>query len=157
MGFCLLRLAAAASNSTAHTVSITVDGKAVPFYLCFINSSSLRNRNLNYKLHSSSTTKQIDVGLFNLGGFHLADEDMPDKADRPEVLRVLDVLLRRLSDGERLPLAVVKLVRQGDAVSSPAEDADGAQQSAAEACAARFAEAAIAVQPAPRSSVRCCG
>ena len=103
MDFCLLRLAAAAplvsvsaaSNSTAHTVSITVDGKAVPFYLCFINSSSLRNRNLNYKLHSSSTTKQIDVGLFNLGGFHLADEDMPDKADRPEVLRVLDVLLRR--------------------------------------------------------------
>ena len=61
-----------------------------------------RNRNLShYKLHSSSTTKQIDVGLFNLGGFHLADEDMPDKADLPEVLRVLDVLLRRLSDGER--------------------------------------------------------
>ena len=67
---------------------------------------------LNYKLKSSSTTKQIDVGLFNLGGFHLADEDMPDKADRPEVLRVLDVLLRRLSDGERLLLALVKLVRQ---------------------------------------------
>jgi len=89
---------------------------------------------LNYKLKSSSTTKQIDVGLFNLGGFHLADEDMPDKADLPEVLRVLDVLLRRLSDGERLPLALVKLVRQcvagqGDAVSSPAEDTDGAQQS----------------------------
>jgi len=141
VGFCLLRLAAAASlvsvsaasNSTAHKVSITVDGKAVPFYRCFINSSSLRNRNLShYKLHSSSTTKQIDVGLFNLGGFHLADEEMPDKADLPEVLRVLDVLLRRLSDGERLPLALVKLVRQcvagqGDAVSSPAEDADGAQ------------------------------
>ena len=47
---------------------------------------------LNYKLHSSSTTKQIDVSLFNLGGFHLADEEMPDKADLPEVLRVLDVL-----------------------------------------------------------------
>ena len=53
MGFCLLRLAAAASlvsvsaaaNSTAHKVSIKVDGKAVPFYRCFINSSSLRNRN----------------------------------------------------------------------------------------------------------------
>ena len=26
---------------------------------------------------------------------------MPDKADLPEVLRVPDVLLRRLSDGER--------------------------------------------------------
>jgi len=55
---------------------------------------------------------------------------MPDKADLPEVLRVLDVLLHRLSDGERLPLSLVKLVRQcvagkGDAVSSPAEDADG--------------------------------
>ena len=64
VGFCLLRLAAAASlvpvpaasNSTAHKVSITADGKAVPFYRCFINSSSLRNRNLSqYKLHSSST------------------------------------------------------------------------------------------------------
>jgi len=60
---------------------------------------------------------------------------MPDKADLPEVLRVLDVLLPgrgRLSDGERLPLALVKLVRQcvarqGDAVSFPAEDGDGAQ------------------------------
>jgi len=49
VGFCLLRLAAAASlvsvsaasNSTAHIVSITVDGKAVPFYRCFIISSSL--------------------------------------------------------------------------------------------------------------------
>jgi len=141
VGFCPLRLAAAASlvsvsaasNSTAHKVSITVDGKAVPFYRCFINLASLLNRNLsptnkrvrlNYKLHSSSTTKQIDVGLFNLGGFHLADEEVPDKADLPEVLRVLDVLLRRLSDGERLPLALVKIVRQcvagqGDAVSSP--------------------------------------
>jgi len=62
----------------------------------------------------------------------LADEEMPDKAELPEVLRVLDVLLRRLSDGERLPLALVKLVRQcvarqGDAVSSPTEDLDGAQ------------------------------
>jgi len=119
VGFCLLRLAAAASlvpvpaasNSTAHKVSITADGKAVPFYRCFINSSSLRNRNLsptnkrvrlNYRLHSSSTTKQIDVGIFNLGGFHLADEEMPDKADLPEVLRVLDVLLRRLPDGDSL-------------------------------------------------------
>ena len=85
----------------------------------------------------------------------MADEDMPDKADRPEVLRVLDVLLRRLSDGERLPLAVVKLVRQGDAVSSPVEDPDGAQKSVAEACASRSAEIAIAFQRAPRSSVRC--
>ena len=72
----------------------------------------------------------------------MADEEMPDKADFPEVLRVLDMLLRRLSDGERLPLSLVNLVRQcvtgqGDAVSSPAEDADGAQQSAAEACASR--------------------
>ena len=82
--------------------------------------------NQHYKFHSSSTTKQIDVGLFSLGGFHLADEGILDKADLPEVLRVPDVLLRRLSDGERLPLALVKLVRQcvagqGDAVSSPAE------------------------------------
>ena len=157
----------AASNSTAHEVSITVDGKAVPFHRCFINSSSLRNLSptnkrvrLNCKVHSSSTTKQIDVGLFNEGGFHLADEDMPDKADLPAVLRVLDVSLRRLSDDERLPLALVKLVEQcvagqGGAVSSPAEDADGAQQSAAEACASRFAEITIAVQRAPRSSVRC--
>jgi len=118
------------------------------------------NHRLNYKLNSSSTTKQIDVGLFNLGGFHLADEEMRNKADLPEVLRVLDVLLRRLSDGERLPLALVKLVRQcvagqGDAVSSPAEDAEGAQQSAAEACASRFAEITIAVQRASRFSLRC--
>ena len=63
--------------------------------------------NQHNKLHSSSTTKQI-----NLGGFHLADEEMPDKADLPAVLRVLDVFLRRLSDGERLPLALVKLVRR---------------------------------------------
>jgi len=35
---------------------------------------------------------------------YLADEEMPDKADLPEVLRVLDVFLRRLPDGERLPL-----------------------------------------------------
>ena len=73
--------------------------------------------------------KQIDVGLFNLGGFHLVDEDIPDKADLSEVLRVLNVLLRRLSDGKRPPLALFKLVRQcvagqGNAVSSPAEDAD---------------------------------
>jgi len=149
VGFCLLRLAAAASlvsvsaasNSTVHKVSIAVDRKAVPYYRCFMNSSSPRNRNLsptnkrarlNYKLHSSSTTKQIDVGLFNLAGFHLADEEMPDKTDLLEVLRVLDVLLRRLSDDKRLPLAVIKFVRQyvagqGYAVSSPAEDADGAQ------------------------------
>jgi len=88
VGFCLLAAAAslvsasAASNSTAHKASIEVDGKAVPFYRCFINSSSIRNRNLsptkkrirlNYELHFSSTTKQIDVGLFNLGGFHLED------------------------------------------------------------------------------------
>jgi len=121
MGFCLLRLAAAASlvsvsaasNSTVRKVSIAVNEKAVPFYRCFINSSSLRNRNLShYKLHSLSTTKKIDVGLFNLGGFHLADEEMPDKAGLPEVLRVLNVLLRRLSDGERFPLALVKLVKQ---------------------------------------------
>ena len=121
MGYGLLRLAAAASpvsvsaasNSTAHKVSITVYGKAVPFYRCFINSSNLRNRNLSHcKFHSSSTTKQIDVGLFNLGGFHLADEEVPDNADLPEVLSVLDVLLRRLPDGERLPLVLVKLVRQ---------------------------------------------
>ena len=46
---------------------------------------------LNYKLHSSSTTKHNYVGFLNLGGFHLADEEMPDKADLPEVLRVLDV------------------------------------------------------------------
>ena len=63
---------------------------------------------LCYKLHSP----QIDIGLFNLGGFHLADAEMPDKADLPEVLRVLDVLLRRLPDGERLPLALVKHARQ---------------------------------------------
>ena len=86
------------------------------------------NHRLNYKLHSSSTTKQIDVGLFNLGGFHLADEEMPGKV---EVLRVLNVLFRKLPDGECLPLALVKLVRQcvagqGDVISSPAEDADGA-------------------------------
>jgi len=81
----------------------------------------------------------------------LADDEMPDKANLPEVLRVLDVLLRRLSDVERLPLALVKLVRQ---CTSPAEDADGAQQSAAEACASSFAEIAIAVQRAPRFSVR---
>ena len=61
----------------------------------------------------------------------MADEEMPDKANLPEVLRVLDVLLRKLPDGERFPLALVKLVRQcvagqGDAVSSPDEDADGA-------------------------------
>ena len=101
-----------------------------------------KSERLNYKLHSSSTTKKVDVGLFNLSGFHSADEEMPDKAELPEVLRVLDVLLHRLPDGERPPLALVKLVRQrvakqGDAVSSPAEDADGAQQSAAEACAFR--------------------
>ena len=95
---------------------------------------------LCYKFHSS----QIDIGLFNLGGFHLADAEMPDKADLPEVLRVLDVF-PGLSDGALFPLALVKLVRQcvagkGDAVSYPAEDADGAQQSAAEACASRFAE-----------------
>ena len=70
------------------------------------------NHRLNYKLNSSSTTKQIDVGLFNLGGFHLADEEMRNKADLPEVLRVLDVLLRRLSDGERLPLALVNQARE---------------------------------------------
>jgi len=101
VGFCLLRLAAAASlvsvsaasNSTANKVSITVDGKAVPFYRCFISSSSPRNRNLShFKLHSSSITKQIAVGLFNLCGFHLADEEMPDKADLPEVLRVTPFL-----------------------------------------------------------------
>jgi len=85
---------------------------------------------------------------------------MPDKADLPEILRVLDVLLHRLSDGERLPLALVKLVRkcvagQGQAVFSPADDSGGAQQSAAEACASRFAEIAIAVQLLPRSSARC--
>jgi len=83
-------------------VSITADGKVVPFYRCFISSSSPRNRNLsptnehirlNYTLHFSSTTKRIDVGLFNLGGFHLADEEIPDKAYLPEVLRVLDAFL----------------------------------------------------------------
>ena len=42
----------------------------------------------------------------------MADAEMPDKADLPEVLRVLDVLLRRLPDGERLPLALVKHARQ---------------------------------------------
>ena len=94
-------------------------------------SKSEPNHRLNYKLHSSCTTKQIDVGLFNLGDFHLADEEMPDKTDLLEVLRVLDVLLRRLFDGELLPLALVELVRQcaagqGDVISSPAEDADGA-------------------------------
>jgi len=47
------------------------------------------NHRLNYTLHSLSTAKQVDVGLFNLGGFHLADEEMLDKADLPEVLRVL--------------------------------------------------------------------
>ena len=62
---------------------------------------------MNYKLHSSSTAKQIDVGLFNLGGFHLADEEMPDKADLPEVLRALDVLLRRLSARGALPCLVL--------------------------------------------------
>ena len=59
----------AASNSTAHRASSTVDGKALPFRRCFISSSSLWNLSptskrvrLNYRLHSSSTTKQIDVG-----------------------------------------------------------------------------------------------
>jgi len=90
----------------------------------------------------------------------LADEETPDKAGLPEVLHVLDVLLRRLPDGKRPPLALVKLVRQcvageGDAVFSPAEDADGAQQPAAEACASRFSEITIAVQCALRSCVRC--
>ena len=89
----------------------------------------------------------------------MADEEMPDKAELPEVLRVLDVLLRRLPDGERLQLALVKIVRQcvagqGDAVSSPAEDADGAQQPAAEACASKSAEKVIAFQRAPH---RCSG
>jgi len=42
----------------------------------------------------------------------LADEEMPDKADLPEVLRVLDVLLRRLPDGERFPWALVKLAQR---------------------------------------------
>jgi len=157
VGFCLLRLAAAASfvlvsaasNSTAHKVSITVDERRCRF--TGASSTHQASGRLNYKFHSSSTTKQIDVGLFNLGGFHLADDEMPDKANLPEVLRVLDVLLRRLSDVERLPLALVKLVRQ---CISPAEDADGAQQSAAEACASSFAEIAIAVQRAPRFSVR---
>jgi len=37
----------AAPNSTAHKVGITADGKAVPFYRCFINSLSLRIRNLS--------------------------------------------------------------------------------------------------------------
>jgi len=69
---------------------------------------------------------------------------MPDKADLPAVLRVLDVPLRKLPDDVRLPLAP-RLVRQCvagkcDAVSSPAEDPDGAQNSATEACASRFAE-----------------
>ena len=60
---------------------------------------------LNYKHHFSSTRKQVDVGLFNEGGFHLADKEMPDKASLSAVLRVLDVLLRRLPDDGRLPLA----------------------------------------------------
>ena len=84
-----------------------------------MNSSSPRNLSptnkrvrLNYELHCSSTTKHIDVGLFNEGGFHLADEDMPDKADLPAFLRVLDLSLRRRPDDERPPLALVKLVRQ---------------------------------------------
>jgi len=103
-------------NSTAHKVSIAVDGKAVPFCRCSINSSSLRNLSptnkrvqLNNKLDSPSTTKRVDVGLFNECGFHLA---MPDKADLPAVLRVLNVLLRRMPYDERLPLALGKLMRQ---------------------------------------------
>ena len=104
MGFFLLRLAAAellvsvsaASNSTAHKVSITVNRKAVPFRRCFINSSRLRNLSptdkrvrLNYKFHSSSTTSQVNADLLNEGGFHLADEEMPDKTEIPAVLHVL--------------------------------------------------------------------
>jgi len=34
--------------------------------------------------------KQINAGLFNEFGFHLADEEMPDKANLPAVLRALD-------------------------------------------------------------------
>ena len=123
MGFCLLRLAAAASlvsvpaasDSTAHKVSITVDGRRcrIPVLYQLIKPPEPKSEpNQHYKLHSSSTTKQIDVGLFNLGGFHLADEETPSKTDLPEVLHVLDVLLRRLPYGERFPLALVKLARQ---------------------------------------------
>jgi len=116
VGFCLLRLAtaaslvsvSAASDSTAHKVSITVDEKAVPLLHQLIKPLEPKSEpNQHYKLHSSSTTKQIDVGLFNPGGFHLADEETLNKTDIPEVLHVLDVLLRRLFDGERLPLALV--------------------------------------------------
>ena len=109
VGFCLLRLAAAASLVSVSAASNS--SRAVPFHRCFINSSALRNLSptneraqLNYKPRSSSTTKQIDVGIFNEGGFYLADEEMPDKTDLPAVLRVLDVSLRKLSDDERLPL-----------------------------------------------------
>ena len=77
----LVSVSAASNDSKAHKASITFDGKAVPLHRCSINSSSLRNLSptnkrvrLNYKPHSSSTTKQIDVGLFNEGDFHLADE-----------------------------------------------------------------------------------
>jgi len=100
-------------------------------------NSSLRNLSatnkrvqLNHKLHSSSTTKQIDIGLFNEGDFQLAAEEMADKANLPAALCVLDVSLHKLPYDERLPLAR-RLVRQcagqGDVISSPAEDADGAQ------------------------------
>jgi len=163
----LVSVSAASNDSKAHKASITFDGKAVPLHRCSINSSSRRNLSptnkrvrLNYKLHSSSTTMHIDVGLFNECGFHLVDEEMPDKADLPAVLRVLDVMLRRLSYDERLPLALGKLLRkcvagQGDDVSSPAEDEDGAQKSTAEVCTSRLSELTIALQRAPRSSVRC--
>ena len=82
---------------------------------------------------------------------------MPNKADLPAILCVLDVPLRRLSDDERLPLALVKLVGQfvtgqGNAISSPAEYADGAQQPAVEAFTSRLVEITIALQRAPRSS-----
>ena len=58
--------------------------------------------------------EEADVGRFSEGGFHLADEEMPDKADLPADLRVLDVLDRKLSDDERLPLAprIRKAVRR---------------------------------------------
>jgi len=54
---------------------------------------------------------QVDVGLFNESGFRLADEDMPDKAGLPAVMRVLDVSLRKLPDDERPPLEPVLVSR----------------------------------------------
>ena len=68
---------------------------------------------LNYKHHFSSTRKQVDVGLFNEGGFHLADEEMPDKADLPEVLRALTRPGRAAARARRTALLGAALLSMG--------------------------------------------